>query len=535
MWGPDGFLPGEAHDRRFRVLGHLGDGGSAAVLQCTDSRQPCPRTPGRPLHVAVKVAKPGTREGSLVAREAKVLKLLGTTGCVPKVFHVDRAKGQQFIAMELCGKNLAEVQATPGRRTGGFGEALALEIGQHMLYCVAAVHFRGYIHRDIKPANFVVHHGGGGSGGGRGQGGVRVLLVDFGLARKYTMKGGGHQPERPEAEFRGSKSYASIAAHLGKDLSRRDDLWGVLFIMVELLHGQLPWREAGGRGESMTWEQVRELKELCMGDFERLTAPHSLPGPMLGMAEHLAGLGFADEPDYDYLMQVLSCGRVSDLSEWPAPLPADWEGRAASEGGTGAALKRGRSPGTSPGISIEGPSKRLPTHDLEERRLSSGDLTPAGRRTPSHPGVFTAGETRLSSGRRSPATAVPILEGGLGYLPTRGGAASAPESKPAGEAGRGGSQPGWTPEAAPPPAARPNPGATRQQLCITARENLCAVSLRDSYDVISDVMRRQAQRFPAGSEGGAAAQRWLDDLRALAASLLPPPRAPAPFDPRWGA
>ncbi len=57
----------------------------------------------------------------------------------------------------------------------------------------------------------------------------------------------------------------------------------------ELLHGQLPWREAGGRGESMTWEQVRELKELCMGDFERLTAPHSLPGPMLGMAEHLAG------------------------------------------------------------------------------------------------------------------------------------------------------------------------------------------------------------------------------------------------------
>ena len=56
-------------------------------------------------------------------------------------------------------------------------------------------------------------------------------------------------------------------------------------------------------------------------------------------------------------------------------------------------------------------------------------------------------------------------------------------------------------------------------------------------------MRRQAQRSPAGSEGGAAAQRWLDDLRAFAAGLLGPPRAPAPFaprrepprDPRWGA
>ena len=349
------------------------------------------------------------------------------------------------------------------------------------------------------------------------------------------MKCGGHQPERPEAEFRGSKSYASISAHLGKDLSRRDDLWGILFIIVELLHGQLPWREAGGRGESMTWEQVRLSKELCMGDFEQLTAPHPLPGPLLGMAEHLAGLGFAEEPDYDYLMQVLSGGQVENLNEWPAPLPADWEGPAAPEGATGAALKRGRSPGTSPGISIEGPSKRVPSHDLEERRLSSGGQTPDGRRTPSHPGVFPAGETGPSWGRRSPATAVPIPEGGLGYLPSREGPASAPESKPAGEAGWGGSQPGWAPEAAPPPAARPSPGSTRQQLCITARENLCAVSLRDSYDVISDVMRRQAQRFPAGSESEAAAQRWLDDLRALAAGLLPRARAPAPRDPRWRA
>merc|ERR1719375_1575521 len=134
----------------------------------------------------------------------------------------------------------------------------------------------------------------------------------------------------------------------------------------------------------MTWEQVRELKERCMDDFEQLTAPHPLPGPLLGMAEHLAGLGFADEPDYDYLMQILSGGRVSDLSEWPAPLPAGWEGGAAP-------------PGASPGILGEGPSKRPPTHDLEERQLSSGDLTPAGRRTPAHPGVFTAGERRLSS------------------------------------------------------------------------------------------------------------------------------------------
>ena len=59
-----------------------------------------------------------------------------------------------------------------------------------------------------------------------------------------------------------------------------------------------------------------------MGDFEQLTAPHPLPGPLLGMAEHLAGLGFAEEPDYDYLMQVLSGGQVENFRHYgPSVVP----------------------------------------------------------------------------------------------------------------------------------------------------------------------------------------------------------------------
>jgi len=74
------------------------------------------------------------------------------------------------------------------------------------------------------------------------------VLVDFGLARRYTTDtAGSHAPERPEAQFRGSTTYASLHAHQGRDLSRRDDLWSWLFMVIEMWTGERPWWGCGRR------------------------------------------------------------------------------------------------------------------------------------------------------------------------------------------------------------------------------------------------------------------------------------------------
>jgi hypothetical protein len=44
-----------------------------------------------------------------------------------------------------------------------------------------------------------------------------------------------HQAERETARFRGSSAYASVNAHEERDLSRRDDLWSLLYVLVEFL------------------------------------------------------------------------------------------------------------------------------------------------------------------------------------------------------------------------------------------------------------------------------------------------------------
>ena len=49
-------------------------------------------------------------------------------------------------------------------------------------------------------------------------------VIDFGLARRYVDDGGMVLPARPDAAFRGSTTYASLAAHNGEDLGATLDL-----------------------------------------------------------------------------------------------------------------------------------------------------------------------------------------------------------------------------------------------------------------------------------------------------------------------
>lgn len=45
------------------------------------------------------------------------------------------------------------------------------------------------------------------------------------------------------AGFRGTVRYASVNAHHNREMGRHDDLWSLLYMLVEFVNGQLPWRK----------------------------------------------------------------------------------------------------------------------------------------------------------------------------------------------------------------------------------------------------------------------------------------------------
>lgn len=204
--------------------------------------------------------------------------------------------------MELLGDNLSELRRKTA--TGKFSMATTLSLGIIFVRSLEQIHDLGYLHRDVKPSNFVI-----GNDGRRNQ----VFVIDFGLARKFVMPDGSIRPARDQAGFRGTARYASINSHMSRDLGRRDDLWSVLYILIEFAKGFLPWRKLKEKDEIRDVKINMNTPELC----------DELPKEFLQFMDHLQALDYADRPDYDYLIQLLQ--HRLKLMGCDEQTPFDWE------------------------------------------------------------------------------------------------------------------------------------------------------------------------------------------------------------------
>ncbi len=147
-----------------------------------------------------------------------------------------------------------------------------------------------------------------------------MYVIDFGLSRRYVLPSGKVRPPREQSGFRGTARYASINAHLAKDLARRDDLWSLLYMLIEFATGILPWRRIKDK------DQVGEMKIRC--NTPELVA--DLPKEFLLLWEHLQTLRYEDCPDYDMLTAAFTACLVSAGGS-PDTVVFDWD---AGGGGT---------------------------------------------------------------------------------------------------------------------------------------------------------------------------------------------------------
>eukprot|EP00238_Polyblepharides_amylifera_P005981 CAMPEP_0196597054 /NCGR_PEP_ID=MMETSP1081-20130531/89300_1 /TAXON_ID=36882 /ORGANISM="Pyramimonas amylifera, Strain CCMP720" /LENGTH=479 /DNA_ID=CAMNT_0041922309 /DNA_START=300 /DNA_END=1739 /DNA_ORIENTATION=- len=244
--------------------------------------------------VALKIE----REDTNLHYEYKVLKALqGEVDAVCRVFDLDTAYGvdvgvdRRVVVMQLLGENLSVLRK--GKASQKIPWEVAKALGAQMLLALSQMHGVGYIHRDVKPSNFAL---------GRAElGDSKLYIIDFGLARKYIDKGS-HQPARENRRFRGSSAYASVNAHKEQDLSRRDDLWSLLYVLVEFIQGDLPWRKSCLDSEK---DAILRVKQECMDNPELLSMNCRLPDVIFHFSNYLSSLDFETEPNYDYIQEFL--------------------------------------------------------------------------------------------------------------------------------------------------------------------------------------------------------------------------------------
>ncbi|KAJ3204653.1 hypothetical protein HDU82_005696 [Entophlyctis luteolus] len=134
-----------------------------------------------------------------------------------------------------------------------------------------------------------------------------VFLVDFGMAKHFRHRASGkHIACKARLPVRGTARYMSVNAHCGRELSRRDDLEQLGYVLVYLAKGSLPWERVQEADARQTYNKVAEVKRavsigsLCDG----------LPPQFAEYLQYCRDLEFAQTPDYAYL------ARLFDAGEW---------------------------------------------------------------------------------------------------------------------------------------------------------------------------------------------------------------------------
>ena len=164
-------------------------------------------------------------------REARVLARFTQSGIV-HVYEVFEAHNTAYLVMELLsGRTLSDLQRARG---GPFTADEVLDVAARVAAALEPIHEAGLLHRDVNPSNVMLTEQG------------RVVLIDFGLARRFDGESGESMTRAVTPGYAPPEQYAGTG-----DFGPACDVYGMAATLYRLLTGRTPVgafdRQAGTR------------------------------------------------------------------------------------------------------------------------------------------------------------------------------------------------------------------------------------------------------------------------------------------------
>ena len=256
---------------------------------------------------AVKLESHSTPNPQL-KHEYKILSLIQNLTGIPKIYSYLSLNTDEALVMEILGSNLDIILSKTHEKK--FSMKTSLMFFSQVLQRLRDLHEKGLIHRDLKPENFVI---------GLKPKERTIYLIDFGLSKQYIdPKTKNHIQYKENKPILGTVRYISLNAHKGIELSRRDDLEGLGYVVCYFIMGQLPWQGVKGKSDKERTQKIFEKK--------KETVPNELckyfPEEIKRYFEYILKLGFDEKPNY-----VLLQGLINDLMKkysYSNDLNFDW-------------------------------------------------------------------------------------------------------------------------------------------------------------------------------------------------------------------
>ena len=228
---------------KYDLISKIGSGAFGAIYKGQNVRT------GEP--VAIKV-EPLKHETNLLKNEARIYQYLKGGAGIPQVkwFGVDDANN--YMVINLLGESLQHNINT----YGPFSLLNAISIGVQMIERIKYVHECGLIHRDVKPDNFLF---------GLNEQRERLYIIDFGFCKKCNPP---PTPPKKMTSILGTPNYISISVHDYIEPNKYDDLESILYTIMYLYYGKLPWDTPG-----ITTDEIRNMKHAVLYGTCTATTP----------------------------------------------------------------------------------------------------------------------------------------------------------------------------------------------------------------------------------------------------------------------
>ena len=265
--------------KKYKILGLLGTGSFGYVFKGINKINN--------EKVAIKV-EDWKNKGDLLESEAYFLYYLKGFG-IPEVKSFGVCGKYKVLVETLLADSLEVIFKQSNNK---FALKDLCMIGIQLIDRLEFIHSKYIIHRDIKPENIAVDY----------ETKKTIYLIDFGLAKKYrSSRTGNHIKFSVPKTLTGTARYSSVNALGGKQLSRRDDLESMGYVLIYFgRKGFLPWMGLKAKNKLDRIKKIYHIKKnikaerLCFG----------LPTEFSEYIKYIKGLKFEEEPNYNYLHEL---------------------------------------------------------------------------------------------------------------------------------------------------------------------------------------------------------------------------------------
>jgi hypothetical protein len=261
MVTPTGIVPGSRIGGKYEVVEVLGYGGMGVVYKVREQVGAVSR-----IRALKTVLPRHATNASIVARfreEAEKMCLLEHDNIVPVLSYSEEGEFPYLVMPFIEGQTLKEFLAA---HMAKFGRPLPLvdvaDIGLQITRGLEVAHhfsnpetgkLQPIIHRDIKPGNIMVR-----LEGRSGERTLRVLIMDFGIAKLVSDEDTGHTL----TDVIGTVKYASPEqVQRSKDIDTRADIYSLGMVLYELYCGHHVFADTSEHGVLMRMMQ-KELEEI---------------------------------------------------------------------------------------------------------------------------------------------------------------------------------------------------------------------------------------------------------------------------------